>query len=122
MDTSTAAITEVAGKLAEATQAMADALHNINAQFDSLHAKIDRIVAAVDDTDATATSGEDAWLRAKLANTEKANHDSEGAGGADAPQDACRRWLTTLLAKVGSGKGRDDRGPGGGESVEWAEH
>ena len=99
-DTSTTAITDVAGKLAEATQAMADALHNINAQFDSLHAKIDRIVAAVDDNEATATSGEDASLREKLASTEKANHDLK------AQADRVRRktlspMIATLLAKEG---------------------
>ena len=37
---------------------MADALHNINAQFDALHAKIDRIVAAVEDGDLQAAHGE----------------------------------------------------------------
>jgi hypothetical protein len=99
-DTSTAAITDVAGKLAEATQAMADALHNINAQFDSLHAKIDRIVAAVDDNEVTATSGKDASLREKLASTEKANHDLK------AQADRVRRktlspMIATLLAKEG---------------------
>ncbi len=48
-ETNTAAMPDIAGKLAEATQAMAEALHNINAQFEGLHAKIDRIVAAVED-------------------------------------------------------------------------
>ena len=48
---------DIAGKLAEATQAMADALHNINAQFDGLHAKIDRIVAAVESSDGHGRCG-----------------------------------------------------------------
>jgi len=74
-DTNNAAATEVAGKLAEATQAMADALHNINAQFESLHAKIDRIVAAVDEGAVQTEGEEDMVLREKLAGMEKANHD-----------------------------------------------
>src|SRR5271157_4395030 len=99
-ETSNTAITDVAGKLAEATQAMADALHNINAQYDSLHAKIDRIVAAVDDNAMPVAGGEDASLREKLASTEKANHDLK------AQADRVRRktlspMIATLLAKEG---------------------
>ena len=99
-DTGTAAISEVAGKLSEATQAMADALHNINAQFESLHAKIDRIVAAVDDDALPAASGEAASLRQKLAGAEKTNHDLK----AQADQARRKTWsplVTTLLAKEG---------------------
>ena len=99
-DTGTGAITEVAGKLAEATQAMADALHNINAQFESLHAKIDRIVAAVDDDALPAASGEDASLRQKLAGAEKANHDLK-AQADQARRKTLSPLVTTLLAKEG---------------------
>ena len=98
-DTSNTATTDIAGKLAEATQAMADALHNINAQFESLHAKIDRIVAAVDE-DAMPTSGEDASLREKLASTEKANHDLK-AQAERARRKTLSPLVTTLLAKEG---------------------
>ena len=100
IDTGTAAITDVAGKLAEATQAMADALHNINAQFESLHAKIDRIVAAVDDNAAPTTSGEEASLREKLASTEKANHDLK-AQSERVLRKTLSPLVTTLLAKEG---------------------
>ena len=99
-DTSTAAITEVAGKLAEATQAMADALHNINAQFESLHAKIDRIVAAVDEDAIQSASGEDASLREKLAGAEKVNHDLK-AQAERARRKTLSPLITTLLAKEG---------------------
>ena len=99
-ETSNTATTDIAGKLAEATQAMADALHNINAQFESLHAKIDRIVAAVDEGAVPAEGAEDAPLREKLAGMEKANHDLK------AQADRARRktispLVTTLLAKEG---------------------
>jgi hypothetical protein len=94
-----AATTDIAGKLAEATQAMADALHNINAQFESLHAKIDRIVAAVDD-DVPAASNEDASLREKLASAEKANQDLK-AQAERGRRKTLSPLVTTLLAKEG---------------------
>jgi hypothetical protein len=99
-ETNNAATTDIAGKLAEATQAMADALHNINAQFESLHAKIDRIVAAVEEGAVQAEAAEDGSLREKLAGMEKANHDLK------AQADSARRktlspLVTTLLAKEG---------------------
>jgi len=99
-DTSKAAITDIAGKLAEATQAMADALHNINAQFESLHAKIDRIVAAVDEDAVQAASGEDASLREKLASMEKSNHDLK-AQAERGRRKTLSPLVTTLLAKEG---------------------
>jgi hypothetical protein len=98
-ETSHTATTDVAGKLAEATQAMAEALHNINAQFDALHAKIDRIVAAVEDGE-LQTAGEDASLREKLASAEKANHDMK-AQAERARRKTLSPLVTTLLAKEG---------------------
>ena len=98
-ETNQAATPDIAGKLAEATQAMADALHNINAQFDALHAKIDRIVAAVEDGDLQA-DGEDASLREKLASAEKANHDLK-AQAERARRKTLSPLVTTLLAKEG---------------------
>jgi len=98
-ETSTAAIPDIAGKLAEATQAMADALHNINVQFDGLHAKIDRIVAAVEADDVPA-GVEDASMREKLASAEKANHDLK-AQAEQARRKTLSPLVTTLLAKEG---------------------
>ena len=46
----------IANRLAQATQSLADALSNLDGQFTALHAKIDRIVAAVDDGDLKAQS------------------------------------------------------------------
>jgi len=98
-DTTTATLPDIAGKLAEATQAMADALHNINAQFDGLHAKIDRIVAAVEDEESPgdAKSGS---LKQKLAEAEKANGDLK-AQAAQARRKTLSPMVTTLLAKEG---------------------
>jgi uncharacterized membrane protein len=80
--------------------AMADALHNINAQFESLHAKIDRIVAAVDDEVKPGANSEEASLRKKLAGAEKANHDLK-AQADQARRKTLSPLVTTLLAKEG---------------------
>ena len=98
-ETGNTATADIAGKLAEATQAMADALHNINAQFDGLHAKIDRIVAAVEDGEIQA-GGEDASLREKLASAEKVNHDLK-AQAERSRRKTLSPLVTTLLAKEG---------------------
>jgi hypothetical protein len=94
-----AAAPDIAAKLAEATQAMAAALHNINAQFDGLHAKIDRIVAAVEDEELQATAG-DEQLRKKLAASEKANEDLK-AQAAQSRRKTLSPIVTRLLAKEG---------------------
>jgi hypothetical protein len=98
-ETNNAATPDIAGKLAEATQAMADALHNINAQFDGLHAKIDRIVAAVEDDDVQEDAA-DATLQAQLANATKANKDLK-AQAEKARRKTLSPLVTTLLAKEG---------------------
>jgi hypothetical protein len=98
-ETNTAAMPDIAGKLAEATQAMAEALHNINAQFEGLHAKIDRIVAAVED-DGPESTQEDASLQSKLASAEKANTDLK-AQAAQTRRKTLSPMVTTLLAKEG---------------------
>jgi len=90
----------LAGQMAQATQSLADALSNLDGQFASLHAKIDRIVAAVDEGDLQASSPSDASLRTKLADLEKANHDLK------AQSDTARRktlspMVSALLAKEG---------------------
>jgi len=98
-DMNTATIPDIAGKLAEATQAMAEALHNINTQFEGLHAKIDRIVAAVEEEGPEAAH-EDASLQNKLASAEKANCDLQAAA-AQARRKTLSPIVTTLLAKEG---------------------
>jgi len=98
-ETNQAATADIAGKLADATQAMADALHNINAQFDALHAKVDRIVAAVEE-DGIQAGGEDESLRQKLASVEKTNHDLK-AQAEQTRRKTLSPLATTLLAKQG---------------------
>ena len=98
-ETNQAATADIAGKLTEATQAMAQALHNINAQFDAVHAKIDRIVAAVEADEAEEGEGQ-APLHKKLANAEKANKDLK-AQAAQARRKTLSPLVTTLLAKEG---------------------
>ena len=90
----------LAGQMAQATQSLADALSNLDGQFVSLHAKIDRIVAAVDDGDLQAAAHSDAALRSKLTELEKVNHDLK------AQSDTARRktlspMVNALLAKEG---------------------
>ena len=98
-ETSNAATPDIAGKLAEATQAMADALHNINAQFDALHTKIDRIVAAVENDDEPEEVA-DSTLQAQLESAKKTNHDLK-AQAAQARRKTLSPLVTTLLAKGG---------------------
>jgi hypothetical protein len=88
------------GQLAQATQSLADALKNLDGQFASLHAKIDRIVAAVDDGDLHAGASHDAELRSKLAELETTNRNLK------AQSDTARRktlspMVSALLAKEG---------------------
>jgi hypothetical protein len=97
--TNETAMPDIAGKLAEATQAMVEALHNINAQFDGLHAKIDRIVAAVEDGELQAGAAAES-LREKLESAEKSNNDLK-AQAAQARRKTLSPMVTTLLAKEG---------------------
>jgi hypothetical protein len=90
----------LAGQMAQATQSLADALSGLDGQFASLHAKIDRIVAAVDDGDLQAAAPGDSTLRTRLAELEKSNHDLK------AQSDTARRktlspMVSALLAKEG---------------------
>ena len=90
----------LAGQMAQATQSLADALSNLDGQFASLHAKIDRIVAAIDEGDLQAGPPSDAALRNKLTALEKINHDLK------AQSDTARRktlspMVSALLAKEG---------------------
>lgn len=82
-------------RLAQATQSLAEALVNINAQFESLHAKVDRIVAAIDEGGTTLQADSE-----KVAELEKANHDLQ-AQAARARRKTLSPLVATLLAKEG---------------------
>jgi septal ring factor EnvC (AmiA/AmiB activator) len=90
------------GQMAQATQSLADALHNLDSQFASLHAKIDRIVAAVDDCDPAlhATAQNDHALRSKVAELEKTNHDLKAQAATERRKTLSPR-VSALLAKHG---------------------
>lgn len=90
----------VTDRLAQATQSLADALASLNGQFVSLHAKIDRIVAAVDEGDLQAATPTAGSLHTKLADLEKANHDPK-AQAAAARRKTLSPMVTALLAKQG---------------------
>lgn len=99
-ETTTPDTPTLADRLAQATQALADALSNLNGQFASIHAKIDRIVAAVDDGDLQASAEGAGALHNKLAELEKANHDLK-AQSAAARRKTLSPVITALLAKEG---------------------
>ena len=88
------------GQLAQATQSLADALKNLDGQFTSLHAKIDRIVAAVDDGDLQAGAQTGNALANQLADLEKANHELK-AQNATARRKTLSPMVSALLAKEG---------------------
>ena len=90
----------LADRLAQATQALADTLSNLNGQFASIHAKIDRIVAAVDDGELQASAEGANALHNKVAELEKANHDLK-AQSAAARRKTLSPVVTALLAKEG---------------------
>ena len=90
----------IADRLAQATQSLADALSKLDGQFTSLHAKVDRIIAAVDEGELQAGLQPDSALQAKLAELQKANHDLK-AQSATARRKTLSPLVTTLLAKEG---------------------
>ena len=91
---------EPAGQMAQAAQSLADALHNLDSQFASMHAKLDRIVAAVDDGDLQASAQIDHALRSKVAQLEKTNQDLK-AQSATARRKTLSPMVSALLAKEG---------------------
>jgi len=101
-ETTTPDTPTLADRLAQATQSLADAVANLDGQFASLHAKIDRIVAAVDEGDLQAGAGAESnpALHGKLAELEKANHDLR-AQAATARRKTLSPMVTALLAKEG---------------------
>ncbi len=90
----------LADRLAQATQSLADALSNLNGQFASIHAKIDRIIAAVDDGELQASAGAGTSLHNKVAELEKANEELK-AQSATARRKTLSPMVTALLAKEG---------------------
>lgn len=90
----------IADRLAQATQSLADALSNLDGQFTSLHAKVDRIIAAVDDGELQAAAQPAASMQTRLAELEKANHDLK-AQSASARRKTLSPMVTALLAKDG---------------------
>ncbi len=91
----------IADRLAQATQSLADALSAFEGQFTALHAKIDRIVAAVDDGELQANAAPaDAELKTKVARLEKANNDLK-AQSAVTRRKTLSPMVTALLAKEG---------------------
>ncbi|HSY11912.1 MAG TPA: hypothetical protein VK976_06960 [Verrucomicrobiae bacterium] len=90
----------IADRLAQATQSLADALSNLDSQFASLHAKIDRIVAAIDDGELQANAQPSSALQSKVTDLEKANHDLK-AQSVTARRKTLSPVVTALLAKEG---------------------
>jgi hypothetical protein len=90
----------LADHLAQATQALASALSNLDGQFASIHAKIDRIIAAVDDGELQASANCSTALHNKLTELEKANHDLK-AQNATAKRKRLSPMVSALLAKEG---------------------
>ena len=90
----------LADRLAQATQSLAEALANLDGQFASLHAKIDRIIAAVDDGELQKTAQGNDPLHNKVAELEKSNHDLK-AQAATARRKTLSPMVTALLAKQG---------------------
>jgi ABC-type transporter Mla subunit MlaD len=95
---------EVADNLARATEALAETLSNLNGQFAAIHAKIDRIVAAIDDGELNprmhASASEQSSLHDKVAELEKSNQELR-AQSATARRKTLSPVVTALLAKEG---------------------
>jgi hypothetical protein len=87
-------------QLAQAAQALANALSSLDGHFSALHAKIDRIVAAVDDGELQAGSQPDPALQSKVTELEKANLELK-AQSATARRKTLSPVVTALLAKEG---------------------
>jgi len=91
----------ISDRLAQATQSLAEALVNINGQFESLHAKIDRIVAAIEEDTPAGNEEKTANIAAnRVAQLEKANQDLK-AQAARARRKTLSPLVSTLLAKEG---------------------
>lgn len=99
-NTAGADVPSITDRLAQATQSLANALSNLEGQFTALHAKIDRIVAAVDDGELQAGAAPDTGLTIKVAELEKANNDLK-AQSAVARRKTISPMVTALLAKEG---------------------
>jgi ABC-type transporter Mla subunit MlaD len=96
---------EVADNLSRATEALAETLSKLNGHFAAIHAKIDRIVAAIDDGELArqvhASSSEQSSLHDKVAELEKSNQELR-AQSATARRKTLSPVVTALLAKEGA--------------------
>ena len=86
------------GRLGQATQSLAEALVSINANFEALHTKIDRIVAAVESEETREGASAEGPT---IADLEKANQELK-AQAARARRKTLSPLVTTLLAKEGA--------------------
>ncbi len=98
--TNTGDMPSIAERLAQATQSLAEAISKLDGQFTALHAKVDRIIAAVDDGELQASSQPDLAMQTRVAELEKANHDLK-AQSATARRKTLSPMVTALLAKEG---------------------
>lgn len=101
-------LAETAGRLAQAAEALDRVLGNLDAQQEALNAKIDRIVAAVEEQVA-GLGGKDeeqdaAALREKVAALEKANTELK-AQAARLTRKTLPPIISCLLSKTGSDTG-----------------
>ncbi len=113
--------TELAGQMAQATQSLANAMANLDSQFAGLHAKIDRIIAAIDEGDLQASAQTNAGLQGKLAELEKANHDLK-AQAVTARRKTLSPVVTRTAGQTRHGWRRADRGADLGESARRSEY
>lgn len=99
-ETNTPDTPTLADRMAQATQSLADALASLDGQFASLHAKVDRIIAAVDDGELQAATSSRSALHDKVGELEKSNHALK-AQAANARRKTLSPLVTGLLAKQG---------------------
>jgi hypothetical protein len=92
-----------AERLANAAESLDRVLGRVDAQQDALYAKVDRIVAAVDDRSSNAPADSDATrvLQERVAELEKSNNDLK-AQTARMVRKTLPPMVTEILAKGGS--------------------
>jgi hypothetical protein len=107
MDELNSQLTTAATRLAAAVEALENAISNFDAQRQELNAKVDRIVAAIDDTiavriepDAPVDPAEATELRSRVAELERSNAELK-AQAARAARKTLPPLVSTLLTKNG---------------------
>jgi hypothetical protein len=99
-DTTAPDVMTLGGQMAQATQSLAEALKNLDGQFAAVHAKIDRIVAAIEDGELQAGASANCGSSNKVAELEKQNQALK-AQSASARRKTLSPMVTALLAKEG---------------------